>query len=160
MKRIILLQIVFSLITIRIFADEVTTLKILQNNGNETLFILHERPEAVFKDDSLHITSTVISASFLLKDIYECNFIKNDTTQVETSINKVNSYQYQFIDNNKIMIKGMIENTIVRLYDIKGVCLTSLKTQDNSLVIDLTQYAAGTYILSVSKQPSIKFIKR
>lgn len=37
----------------------------------------------------------------------------------------------------------MIENTIVRLYDIKGVCLTSLKTQDNSLVIDLTQYAGG-----------------
>ena len=160
MKKNVFLQFVFSLISIGIYADEVTTLKVLQNNGNETLFILHERPEAVFKDDSLHITSMVISASFLLKDINECYFVKNDTTQVETSLNKVNSYQCQFIDNNKIMIKGMIENTIVRLYDIKGVCLTSLKTQDNSLVIDLTQYAAGTYILSISNQPSLKFVKR
>ena len=160
MKRIILLQIVFTFIIIRVFADEVTILKVLQNNGNETLFILHERPEAVFKDDSLHITSTVISASFLLKDIYECNFIKNDTTLVETSLNKVNSYQCQFIDNNKIVIMGMIEDAIVRLYDIKGVCLISMKSQENRIVIDLTQYVAGTYILSISNQPSLKFVKR
>ena len=160
MKKIILLQIVFTFIIIRVFADEVTTLKVLQNNGNETLFILHERPEAVFKDDSLHITSMVISASFLLKDIYECNFIKNDTTQVETSLNQVNSYKCQFIDNNKIVIMGMIEDAIVRLYDIKGVCLISMKSQENRIVIDLTQYVAGTYILSVSNQPSLKFVKR
>lgn len=160
MKKNVFLQLVFSLISIGIYADEVTTLKVLQNNGNETLFILHERPEAVFKDDSLHITSMVISASFLLKDINECYFVKNDTTQVETSLNKVNSYQCQFIDNNKIVIKGINVNTIVRLYDIKGVCLISMKSQENRIVIDLKQYVAGTYILSISNQPSLKFVKR
>lgn len=69
MRKLLISLICFSFASARLFADEVAALKVLLNDGTETLFVLPDRPVATPRGDSLFIASASMSVGYLRSDI-------------------------------------------------------------------------------------------
>lgn len=125
-----------SLVSAKLQADEVTALKVLLNDGTETLFVLPDRPVATPRGDSLLIISASMSVGYLRTDISECCFEKVDTVGADIQHNETNVLRY--IDNRHVTVKGLEAGSKVAVSDAKGVFLGIRATAENNseLVID------------------------
>ena len=151
-----------SLVAATLQADGVTALKVLLNDGTETLFVLPDRPVATPRGDSLFIASASMSVGYLRSDISECCFEKTDAVDTRLPAAETNVLRYTYVDNRHVTVKGLEAGSKVAVYDAKGVFLGIRATAENNseLVIDLGELPAGMYMITITNQPTIKIIRR
>ena len=151
-----------SLVSTKLMADEVTALKVLLNDGTETLFVLPDRPVATLRGDSLLIVSERMSVGYLRSDISECSFVKTDVVDTQLPSAEIKSLRYTYVDNRHVSIEGLGAGSVVAVYDAKGVSLSrqTVADCDSNIVIDLEGQPAGMYMITITNQPTIKIIRR
>lgn len=151
-----------SLVSAKLQADEVMALKVVLNDGTETLFVLPDRPVATLRGDSLLIASESMSVGYLRSDISECSFEQTDTVDTRLPATETNVLRYTYVDNRHVTIEGLEAGCKVAVYDAKGVFLGIQATAENNseLVIDLGELPAGMYMITITNQPTIKIIRR
>lgn len=151
-----------SLVSAKLQADGVTALKVLLNDGTETLFVLPDKPVATLHEDSLLIVSANMSVGYLRSDVSKCGFVKTDIIETDMQHQGTNVLRYMYVDNRHVTIEGLEAGCKVAVYDAKGVFLGIQATAENNsdLVIDLGELPAGMYMITITNQPTIKIIRR
>ncbi len=149
-----------SLVSAKLQADGVTALKVLLNDGTETLFVLPDRPVATPRGDSLFIASASMSVGYLRSDISECCFEKTDAVDTRLPAAETNVLRYTYVDNRHLTVEGLETGSVVAVYNAKGVFLSKQIVADGSIVIDLEGQPAGMYMITITNQPTIKIIRR
>ena len=162
MRKLLICLTCLSFVSAKLMADEVTALKVLLNDGTETLFVLPDKPIATLHGDSLLIVSANMSVGYLRSDISECCFEKVDTIGENVQHEEMNTLRYTYMDNRHVIVEGLEVGSKVAVYDTRGVFLGIQVTaeSDSDIVIDLGELPAGIYMIAITNQPTIKIIRR
>lgn len=162
MRKLLICLTCLFFVVVELSADEVTALKVVMNDGTETLFVLPDKPVATFSGDSLLIASKSMSVGYLRSDISECCFEKTDTMGMEIPLVESKRLTYTYVDNRHVIIEGLESECKVAVYDSRGVLLSTqiVTGNDTDIVVDLEEQPAGMYMITITNQPTIKVIKR
>lgn len=157
-----LIVLLFMLFFTQLSAQKLTALTIKMLDGSKTSFVLSESPTATIHDDTLRLVSTSLNANFARADIEQCFFEKIDSVATQLENISDNELRYTYVDNLQIIIEGAKAGSHIRLYNTKGICISSqiVKEPASITTINLRELPIGAYIMSITHQPSIKIIKK
>jgi hypothetical protein len=58
-----------------------------------------------------------------------------------------------------LTVNGMKKDAVIKLYDLTGILLQSVPTQENSTNVNVSSLQPGVYLLQIGEQ-FVKFIKQ
>jgi len=135
------------------------TLVVRLKNGHEEKYLLKDRPSAWPSGSKLNIGTTTLSASYERTDIEEFYFLdKNgNSSSIKDIAQNEPDLTVRQLSQGRLQVDGLEDGGIVRVYDISGRLLNTMKTDGVSPVsIDLSQQPKGVYIININNSRTIK----
>lgn len=157
MKRKILL---FSIL-LPLFAHAETNFVVVPLSGSDAYYAVSLIGQIRFEDNSTCLYDK-FGTQLGCTPISEINkIVFNEKKEDPTSIDGTNTTIIQIYPNpvqSHLIINGIQEEQIVRVYSLEGKLLIATSAKDNSAVLDVSGLQLGDYLLQVGAQ-IVKFIK-
>lgn len=126
--------------------------------ADETLvrFLLTDKPVITFEGEQLLIKSDAAEASYARADVAEFYFEAAGTGIGQATANSLN---VSYLNNETLCVEG--SNEALKLYDLQGRMLRAhLNQAGNQQTLSLKGLPAGSYLVKISKQQTIKIFKK
>lgn len=135
----------------------VTRLTISKLDGTEIHYALADKPTVTFSEGNIVITNGVEVASYPKAEIADFHFTTGTMGAIESV--DADDMMVRFVDNNHIVISGP-GITSATAYDLQGTAVAHAKATNGTVTLDLSDKAAGIYLVSVPNHPTMKFLKK
>lgn len=140
-------------------AVEQSLLTIVFHDGNKQSYVLTERPKVTFDATSLFVTGTTVSDTYRIAEVDKFVFDKGNPTDIRDVAS--GEVRLTFVDGENVLLEGLQPSAVVRLFDISGKSLASLKaTADGKASVSLEGGEAGVYVVSISDGRTFKVMKK
>lgn len=94
-----------------------------------------------------------------ISDVAKCYFV-NSATSVSAIAPESNEYRISYIDNERILVEGVVPGITVQVYDVAGKLLyPNINRTDNSAEVSLSALPKGAYIIAIGELHSVKVFK-
>lgn len=134
-------------------AQDKIALVVELTDGSENKFVLSDKPVITLPDNHVVITGN-ICATYLRSEIEKFYFVNDETSDVKP-IGKDNIIFY-YVDADTIQIAGLDNNTIVSVFSLDGMKLSSdISNGSDVVTIPLHKLSKGVYVVSFGNR-SIK----
>lgn len=143
-----LFLLILSVFALSVMAEKTPSVKILLEDGTSHFFLLEDNPKACFVGDTLVITSKNMEVCINLgnSEVVQVMYV-NDYDDIH-ELKDGFQFVYRFTDYG-LEANGLRPNTIVYVYDIKGVLIARTPVrQDGSLRVPLKD--KGVFIIKTS----------
>jgi len=139
-----------------------TEIKIHYQNGTEQIYSIEEEGKLYFASEDLVIqpdpgmTETTIPVSIIRKitftegNVTSTKVIASTDPKLKVFPNPANDY---------IQIEASGKELNVSIFDIQGILISS-GIYKNNQAVDISKLSAGTYLVQVNDNSTIKFIKK
>ncbi len=135
---------------------------ISKTDGNRDYVRFSESPKIIFNEnDEIVFSTDKSSIIYRINDIDGYSF--GDVPFGElSSVAKIDAYVLNFtVDKNMIVVNNITEQSHVSIYSMAGVEMYNRMAADSKdLVIDISRYEPGIYILTVDNVHTLKFNKQ
>lgn len=135
----------------------VTRLTISKLDGTEIHYALADKPTVMFSEGNIVITNGVEVASYPKSEIADFHFTTGTMDAIESV--DADDMMVRFVDNNNVVISGP-GITSATAYDLQGIAVAHAKATNGTVTLDLSDKAAGIYLVSVPNHPTMKFLKK
>lgn len=166
MKKILITSMLFA--SLLSYADSFPTLVVKMKSGAEQAYTLRETIRVTMPDDSLHLDSEHINASFPLSSVssfYFLNDEKNLDGIDEVTLAPSSSRLHFKREGNRLIISGLPKDSKLRVFSVNStehhprITYSTQSDTQRTAVVDLATLPQGTYILSPSGSPSLPSLK-
>ena len=129
------------------------------HNGDPVEVILADKPCATFVGDELWVESDNFYAAYKRSAIAGFHFGWSTTTSHDIHAERM--VQISYTDNNRVELRGIAPTSTVSICSIDGRRLsTSLIPTSEGIIIDLTAYPAGIYLININNTQTFKITKQ
>lgn len=164
MKRKLLLFITVLSTSISTFAENVDyVMHVTLTNGKVDTYIVGSHPNVYFDKDYTTIASYELTTSYETSQIESYTFADINATSIEEVINgnEAGGVFVKFVDGVTVQVRGISPETIVRTYSLTGELQSPIiSTLSDGVDISLSMLPAGTYVVKIGNEKSIKIQKR
>lgn len=162
MKKTVILSLLMGLVfSMTMSAAEsealVTRLTISKLDGTEIHYALADKPTVTFSEGNIVIANGEDIASYPKAEIADFHFTTG--TMGAITVVDADDTMVQFVDNNHIVISGP-GITSATAYNLQGISVAHAEASNGAVTIDLSDKAAGIYLVSVPNHPTMKFLKK
>lgn len=141
------------------WADERHSLIISFHDDSSVVLLLCDKPRATFVDDELWVESEQFYATYKRSDIAEFYFMGSTTTSFD--VLSGHSTKIVYTDNDRVQVCGVSPTSNIGVYSLDGRCLdASLTCETDGIIIDLTSYPTGTYLININHAQTFKIINK
>ena len=138
-------------------ADDVVTLKVIDQNGAEKEYALDDVKRLAFHEESftMFFNGNAASEEFRYEDVLKMQFGAKDYTGLQ-NVAEDTDFNIKY-DGSMLMVEGCGNGANMLIYDISGRPVMN-KRINNSAEISTSQLSAGVYILKINNK-TFKFSK-
>lgn len=134
----------------------VDAIKMTDNYGNETIFLLQHHPIVSYFNTGIEIKTT-FDHIFFEGSILLFEFIEYNDASLETTFDEIPCFK---IDQFNLLGKNLTPNTTLIMYDFSGTIIKQANIDQTGCIhIPLSNMKEGVYIIK-SKDKNFKFYKR
>ncbi|WP_147401080.1 T9SS type A sorting domain-containing protein [Bacteroides sp. OF04-15BH] len=140
-----------------IHADDLTA-NLKMRDGTVRQFIMNSSSEIELQKSLLKVHAPVnpeYDVLFLLEDVSTLTF-DSSVTGIQNLSEAVLSYR---LDGDMLTISGITDCPFVKVYDLSGVLLSSVRVHEGSCILSLASLPKGMLLIKVNSQ-TIKILKR
>ena len=164
MKRKLLLFITVLSTCFSTFAENVDhVMHVTLTSGKVDTYIVGSHPNVYFDKDYTIIASYELTTSYETSQIESYTFADINATSIEEVINenKVEGICVKFVDGVMVQVRGVAPETLIRTYSLTGELQHPIiSTLSDGVDISLSMLPAGTYVVKIGNEKSIKIQKR
>lgn len=136
----------FALLPIKVLAESNATHLIIQfHNGKQVQYALSGQPEISFADDNMEIITSYATFTHPIVNINQFSYATSGGAAVANiSTDKPSCY----ITQDCIVISSS-KDSAVDIYNISGFHLLSFRKSTDNLVIPISDFVAGVYLIKI-----------
>lgn len=136
-----------------------TSVTVNLHNGTKEYYAITDSPEVKIENHQLIVTSPTLTGTYEFADVSHFSFEKRIITDVEGIIAPDAAFSFAMINNHIIVSAPELE--WVKMFNAGGVQVASEAADSNHVVdIDISNLAAGVYIVTPSCHQAIKIVKQ
>lgn len=115
------------------------------SNGQQAIYELNDKPKTKFVGADLVLETQSTSITYPLSQVLKYSY---DLTPASVEELKANDATVLSKDGDNIVIDGLKDGDIVKMYSVEGKLLSTAKTTANKrMVVSLASYPVGVYVL-------------
>lgn len=139
-----------------IYAETLRALVVHLQNGHRDVYLLSDKPEVRFPGGAVSVTSNSLSADYSFAEFKDFCFEMVDSEGI-ASVLADGDISIDYLSKERIKVTGV--NRLV-LFDLNGVVQQAANiTSDQGTIVDLSDLPAGTYVLNINNQKTIKILR-
>lgn len=144
-----------------LLAEESTTKVFAVNltDGTTIRYIIAENPRLTFDEENVYVQSDVAEAVYARSEIQTFTFEDYSVPSSLDDAEDQNEIVFRYVARNLIEVTGDIQGASVRVYAMSGQVLQNFVAQGSLVQIDLTDLAAGIYIININSR-TLKVYKK
>lgn len=126
-------------------------------------YVVSENLELKIADGRAYVYSTSLETSYNIDSIAEYTFVDIETGIEDVEEDKTMSpgLEISYLNNEEVIVKGIADNTKARVYALSGQPVKAeISRTEGCMTISLLSLPAGSYIIYINKEKSIKVLKR
>lgn len=160
LRKLLLLMFAFAVTIMAQAKSEYSTLVVETKSGTKLEISLQNKPEVSINNKEFIIYSGDEVTSYIHEAVRKFYFKPYSATNIDAPVAK-NTISIVMLDQSKVVISGVSEESKVRLYTLNGQALPVVSsTSDNVLTVSLDELTPGTYILNIDNKQTFKLLKR
>lgn len=143
--------------------DDATVLVLHLANGEVDTYALPDKPEVTFADGKVNVSSESVSSSYNFTEVayFDFDVASNyDNSGIaHLASDGKGGLTFSYVDNATAVIAadGL---SVVNLYDVKGMHLSTVAAVDGVATVSLSGLAAGTYVVVPEGHHAVKVLKK
>lgn len=161
-KRLLLSLLAITSMSSAIAEDESFVMRIRLTDGSVDEYIVADRPTVSLREGKVYVVSASVSAEYSNSDIDEYTF----SNATESAIKDVETdspaqLSVKYVDGNTVEVRGVKSNKPIHVFSIDGKMQESrVDRLEDGATVSLVNLAAGTYIINIGGEKSVKVIKK
>lgn len=139
-----------------IYAETLSALVVHLQNGQRDVYLLNDKPEVRFPGGTVSVSSNSLNADYSFAEFEAFSFEMVDSEGI-SSVLADGDISIDYLSKERIKVTGA--NRLV-LFDLTGVVQqAAIITSDQGTIVDLSNLPAGTYVLNINNQKTIKILR-
>lgn len=160
MKRFIL-NILFLTLAVSAFCEENTWIQVTMRNGSTTSYLIPERMNISFSNNTMVLSSPRMSAKLNASLVDSYRFIGKEDIDLAVNEAKANDIRIEYVNHEEVVVRGIVPSQVLKVYASNGVELSpSIKRDADSATISLSSLPFGVLIISLPNTdvPAMKIV--
>ena len=133
------------------------------NNGTIDRYLVADHPSVNFIEDKVQVATESVKAEYAIADVKDYTFVEMDPTGIEDAVANTpeEGITFKYVGGSTVSIRGIDSNAPVSVYALNGQKMDAniVRTADGAEV-SVSALPAGTYIINIKNNKSIKILKR